>query len=67
MGVTFEDNGSAMVGNDDDSSADNDRIDGRRVGLAVAVLSETEASPDGGMLGVPRIAAALKRLMPQGA
>ena len=53
MGVAFEDGGSAMVGNDVDSSADNDGIDGRRVGLAVAVAPKTatEAGPDGSSVG----------------
>ena len=54
MGVAFEDAGSAIVGNDVDSSADNDGIDGRRVGLAVAVAPETatEGGPDGANVGV---------------
>ena len=53
MGVAFEDDDSTMVGNDVDSSADNDGIDGRRIGLAVAIAPETvtEAGPDGGNVG----------------
>ena len=42
-----------MVGNDVDSSADNDGIDGSRVGLAVAAVpgTATEAGPGGGNVG----------------
>ena len=53
MGVAFENGGSAMVRNDVDSSADNDGIDGRRIGLVVAIAPKTitEAGPEGGNVG----------------
>ena len=55
MGDAFEaaDGGLAMAGNDVDNRADNDGIDGRMVGLAVAVVPGTvaEAGPGGAIVG----------------